>query len=126
MRMRDGAEHVEKERNPRAHAEPAIVAIFIDRLALDELEYQVRLAVGRDAGIDEVGDVGMGDPGEDGGLATESGLRPVETGRQQVDGCESFELSIAALGEPDDPHPPDRSARAVYRRRRSGLRTRLE
>ena len=103
--VRDGAKHFENERNPFADAELSVVAILIDRLAIDVLEHEIRLAVGRDARIDEVRDIGMSDAGEDVGLATESRVRAAETNRQQLDGRESFELTIATLGEPDDPHP---------------------
>ena len=104
MCVRHGAENVEKQFDARAHVEPPIVAVAIDRLPVHEFEHEVRLAVRRDARVDQMGDVGMREASQDVGLAAESRLRSAEPDLQQLDGDLGVELAIAALREPDDPH----------------------
>ncbi len=66
VRVRDRLEHVEEEarRGPR-RPERSAVAVRVDRLALDVLEDEVRLARAGDAGVEQAGDVRVGEPRED-------------------------------------------------------------
>ena len=52
-------------------AQPLLVAIAVDALTVDMLEDEIGLAGWRHAGVDEVRDVRMGEPGEDGPFAPE-------------------------------------------------------
>ena len=113
-------------RNRRRRAsmpERVLVAIAVDGLAVDVLEHEIRLAGRRDAGVDEVRDVRVGEPGEDGAFAPESLFAGAADQRdvQQLDRRAAFEAAVAALGEPDAAHPAlaDR-ARSAGRRRASG------
>ena len=94
-----------------------LVAVAVDVLAVDVLEHEIGLAGRRDAGIDEVRDVRVGQAGEDGAFATEALLARAADERdvQQLDRRAPLETAVAAFGEPDAAHPapPDRSHQAV-------------
>ena len=59
VRVRDGGENIEKEPDARFDAERVLVAIAINRQAVDVFEDEVRLRGCRDAGVDEARDVRM-------------------------------------------------------------------
>ena len=93
------------------------------RLAVDVLEHEIRLAGRRDAGVDQMRDVRMAQPREDGAFAPEPLLAGAADQRdvQQLDRGASLEAAVAALGEPDAARcRPGRSATPAGTRRRPG------
>ena len=83
VRVRHGGEHVEEEPQAGRDVEGSVVAPAVDRLALDVLEHQVGLAGLGDAGIDQLGDVGVLQTREDRALAAEAGRRPRRPGARR-------------------------------------------
>ena len=99
----------------RLDAERVLVAVAIDRLAVDVLEDEVGLAARRDAGVDQPRDVRVGQPREQAALALESLLaarraRAHQRQVEQLDRGAALEAPVRALGQPDGPHAalPDR------------------
>ncbi len=72
VRVGDRRQHVEEQPHARLDAQAPRVAVAVDALAVDVLEHQVRLAVRRDAGVDQLRDVRVAQPGEDAALAPEA------------------------------------------------------
>src|SRR5260370_20806098 len=83
-----------------------VTAILIDVLPLDVFEEQVWLTGGRDAGVNQVRDVGMCETRENIAFAFESFLAsaPEKRDVQEFDRCVPFEATIAASGQPDGAH----------------------
>ena len=77
--------------------------------------------VARDAGVDQVRDVRMRQPGEDGAFAPEPLFAGAADQRdvEQLDGRAALEAAVAALGQPDAAH-----AALADQRRRAGTRRR--
>ena len=98
----------------------AFVAVRVDVPALDELEHEVRLAGVRDAGVDQPGDVRMGEPREDGALAPEALFAAAadQRGVEQLDRDLAFEAAVAARRQPHAAHAAvaDRATSACRRR----------
>ena len=65
-----------------------------------------RAARRRDAGVDQVSDVGMGEAGQDAALAPEALLaaRPTRLGVEQLHRGQALEAAVAAPGEPHAAH----------------------
>ena len=105
--VRDRRLDVQEEADACLDAEPLVVAVAIDVLAVDVLEHEVGLTGPRDAGVDQPRDVGVRQLGEDRAFAAEPGLPfPPEQRRvQQLDRGAALEAAVAALGEPDAAHP---------------------
>ena len=84
----------------------ALAAVTRDRLAVDELQHEEGLAVGRRAAVEQASDVRMIEPREDLPLAQEAPPDPlgVETGLQKLQRHALLELPVAALGDPDLSH----------------------
>ena len=131
MRVRDGFEHLQKKANPGVDVELAGVAVPVDGLALDVFEDEVGLARGRHPGVEQAGDVGIGEPREQVALAPEPLLAgAAEQARvQELDGGAALEAAVVALREPHVAHAAltdersqgpvaDRLARERGRRRR--------
>ena len=105
-----------RNRRMRASTPSAcVVAVAIDRLAVDVLEDEVRLAARRDAGVDQPGDVRVGQPREQAAFAPEPLLAARRAGAhqrevQQLDRGAALEAAVRALGQPDRAHAavPDR------------------
>ncbi len=72
MRVLHGAQHLSEQREARAQRQAVRVAVREQRLALDEFEREVRLALRRDAGVVEPRDVRMREAREDVALAREA------------------------------------------------------
>ena len=74
--------------------------------AVDELHHQVRPAVAGDAAVEQPGDVGMDEAGEDAALGEEPLVqRIVGVARaDQLDGDAMFEVGAGPLGEIDRAH----------------------
>ena len=83
-----------------------VVAVAVDRIAFDVLQDQVRLARGRDAGVEESCDVRVGQTGQEVALAAEALLAGLtEQARvQELDRGFALEATVAALCEPDVAH----------------------
>ena len=64
VRRGDGLADVAEEREPGVDAEAAAVGVVGDRLALDELQREVRPAVGGRPAVEEPGDAGVVEPRE--------------------------------------------------------------
>ncbi len=96
---------VDEEPQAGTHAEAVPPAVVIDRLALDVLHDQVRRALGGEARVVELGDVGMNQAGEDPLLAEQ----PLEARRRGVaahdlDRHPAGEEPVGALAEVDPAH----------------------
>ena len=76
-------------------------------LAFDELEHQIRLPGRRDAGVDEVSDMRMGEFRQEVAFASKPlfARPPDQCDVQQLDGGASLEAAVATLGEPHAAHP---------------------
>ncbi len=77
-----------------------------DRDARDQLERQVGAALGGDAGVEELRDVRVAEPGQDVALAAEA-LRDRAAGEMgvgELEGDAALVGAVAPRGEPDDPH----------------------
>src|SRR6202158_1537905 len=72
MRVRHRRRHIDKQPEARVDVQHALIAIHIDVLSLDVFENQIRLAVGKYAGVDQVRDVRVRQPGEEAAFSLES------------------------------------------------------
>ncbi len=110
--VRHRRQHLQEQLDSRLEVEPVLVAIGIDGLPLDVFEHQVGLAVDRDSGVDEVGDVGMGEPGEKAAFALESLLGRASEKRhvEELYRRAPLEAAITPPRHPDRAHaaPADR------------------
>lgn len=98
--MADGFADVEEEVEAGAEGKAAGVAIGIERFALDVLHDKVGEAVGGDAAVEEPGDGGVLEAGEDlpfGGEAA-AGVIRVEAAADDFEGGGHLELQVGALG----------------------------
>jgi hypothetical protein len=113
VRMRDGGQHLHEQADALLDAQALRVGMAVDALAVDQLEHEVGLAVGRDAGIEHAGDVRVGQPRENRALAPEALCRRVAEPRQvqQLDRHAAFVLAVGAAC------PPDGAAAALADRR---------
>ncbi len=95
-----------KREQARFDPEAARVAVPVDRLPVDVLEDDVRLARGRHAGVDQARDVRVGEPREDRALAAEALLAGAadEARVQELDGDAPLEAPVAAARQPDRAH----------------------
>ena len=122
----DGPAHVGEQVEPGLDGQPAVVAVGVDGLALDDLHREVGEAVGRRAPVEEPGDGGVLEPGEDGPLAEEPPDDDVgvEPPLEQLERDALVERPVGPLGEVHDAHPaapdlahdpvrPDAAARGV-------------
>jgi len=102
----DGREHVEEQADARLDPEALRVAVAVDLLALDVLQHEIGLTRRRDARIDEMRDVSVGEPGQDAALALESFLAgSADQARvQQLDRRQPLEPAVAAPRQPDAAH----------------------
>ena len=78
--VRDRRQDVEEQADARLDAEPLVVAVAIDVLAVDVLEHQVGLTGARHAGVDQPRDVRVREPGED--RSPRGGSAPPRRGRR--------------------------------------------
>ena len=94
------------------HAQAAGVAVRVDALAVHVFQDQVRLALGRDARVDQLRDVRVPEAGQDAALAAEAPLAVAahQARVQQLHGRLAAETAVAALRQPDAAHAalPDR------------------
>ncbi len=99
------------------HAEMLLIGEARDRHALDQLEREVGPAVVRDATVQQPGDAGVIEPGQDLALAEEAAheLARVEVAAHQLERDLLLELAVGALGAPDLAHaaPPEELAQRI-------------
>ena len=96
-----------EEGEARLDAERPRVAVRRDRLALDDLHREVRPAVVGEAAVEEPGDAGVREAGEDLPLLLEpphDGLR-VHPPLDELEGDGLLVRAVVPLGEVDDAHP---------------------
>ena len=67
-----GAQHVEKKPDSAVHVELVFLAILVDGHSVNIFKDEIRGAVGRDAGIQQFGDMRMSKSAEDSSFAFES------------------------------------------------------
>src|SRR6266851_9557014 len=72
MRVRHRRQHIDKQPEARVDVQHALIAIHIDVLSLDVFENQIWLTVGKYAGVDQVRDVRVRQPGEEAAFSLES------------------------------------------------------
>ena len=108
VRVLHGAQHLSEQREARAQRQAERIAVCEERLTLDELEREVRLALRRDAGVVQARDVRMRESRENVALAGEAAaLRAVvEHHVRQLEGDGPSQVTVRALGEPDHAHAP--------------------
>ncbi len=105
VRVRDGVADLEKEPEPLAEVEPVRLGIGRDRLAIDELHREEGRAVGGETAVEEAGDAGVVETGEEGALAEEAGPEVGgEAGVDELEGGVLCERVIGALGPVDGAH----------------------
>ena len=101
-RVADLLEHLQ----PRFQRDPVVAAVIGDRYAVDVLQCQVWQPVGAEAGIEQAGDVRVGEAGEDLPLAGEAQPQ-VGVGQarpQQLQRDPSLVQAVGARGQPDLAH----------------------
>lgn len=103
----DRRAHLPKQLEPLRDVQSPVVAVAVDRDALDELHHEIRRTVVRRAAVVESRDVRVIEAGEDPALGLESAQDPlgVQPLMDQLDGHLLLELPIDALAEADDAHP---------------------
>ena len=107
VRVRHGGEHVEEQPHARVGRRAPRVAPAVDRLALDVLEHEVRLAAGVHAGVDQPRDVRMrrGAPSALPSRRKRSmPPRPEQRQVEQLDRDARLVAPVAAVREPHRAH----------------------
>src|ERR1700685_1100957 len=106
MGVRHCGQHIQKEADARLHIELVLVAIPIDRCAINVFEDEIRLAIGGNAGIEEVGNVRMRKAAKDAAFAFESYFSGAagEPTVHELHRSLPLEPAVTATGEPDAAH----------------------
>jgi hypothetical protein len=112
-RLADADEH----REPLLDPQPARVAVVVQGHPVHVLHGEPGLALRRDPAVEQPGDVGVIQAGEDLPFGEEAAedLVGVHAALDQLEGDPLLELPVGALGEIDDPHPaaPQLADRAI-------------
>jgi hypothetical protein len=100
-------EQLQEQREAGRYIQASLIAPGIDRRTIHVLEDQVRLAGSAYAGVEQPGDVGMGQPGKQIAFGPEAGFAPgtAQCERQELDRAGALETTIVALGQPNRSHP---------------------
>src|SRR5262245_19533431 len=72
MRVSNGGQHVEEETDARLDIESVLVAVPVDVLARDVFQHEIGLPVQRNAGVQELSNVRVRQPGQDRAFPFES------------------------------------------------------
>src|SRR5262249_13830945 len=122
MGVSDGSENIEEQPNALLDAETALVAVFIDALALHVLQNEIGLATGLDARIHEARDVRVLQAREQAALAPKPllGRGPDVGGVQELHRPLSLEPPVATMREPHGAHAAV-TERPVQRVRAQGV-----
>jgi len=102
----EGVEELAGEAEAGGEGEAARAAIVEQRGSVHKLEDEVRQVAGADAGVEELGDVGVVEAGEDLLFALEALEQGGggEGGVEELDGGAHVGLAVDAAGEPDGAH----------------------
>ncbi len=97
---------VDEELQPFLERQLVLLAVGVERQAVDVLEHEVGAAVGGGAAFEKPGDVGMVEAGEDLPLGEEALVddRQVLAGADDLDRHLALEFLVAPLGQVDHPH----------------------
>ena len=103
MRVLDGVTHHAKQAQPRLERKTLSGAPFVDRNAVDQLHDQIRRPVGREAAVEQTGDVGMGQLCEHLSLGAKAldGVGVARARSEDLDGDLLPILAVCALGAID-------------------------
>lgn len=106
VRMRHRIEYRREQAQPRCERQRARGAVAVDGLALDVLEYQVRLPAAGHACIEQPRDVGMSEPREQARLAADvpGGVGAETAALENLERRLALELAVVAAPEPYAPH----------------------
>ena len=106
VRVMHGIADAPEQGQARLHGQGVALAVLVDGHALDEIHHQVRLAAVGGAGVDQPGDVGVIEAGEDLPLTGEAGVQDVaiEGRAQHLDGDRLAVLIVDADPEVDRAH----------------------
>ena len=108
VRVGDGQQHVEKQPDTRLDTKPVLVAVAVDVVALNVLEDEVRLSCARYPGLDQFGDIRMGQAPENVAFALESLLFcPADQGDfEKFHRYFSLKSRVVSFRQPDAAHAP--------------------
>ncbi len=107
VRLGHRRQHVQHQAQAGRHRQRHALAVLVDGLAVDVLEHQVGLrAVGRDAGVEQAGDVRVRQPREDAAFALEARrvAMPEQAGAQELDRHLAFVAAVGAACQPHGAH----------------------
>ncbi len=106
MREGDGAHDLQEQLDSRGSVERSVIAVPIDRHAVDVFEYQERLPVRGHAGVEQLSDARMCQAAEDAAFSHEALLAtaPDQGDVEELDGCAPLESAVGALGHPHRAH----------------------
>src|SRR6201996_5981909 len=106
VRGGNGVEHLEEEPKSRIDVKARFIAVLIDRLTVDVLEHEIGLACSGNTGVDEFGDVRIGEQCEDSAFAPKAPFaRFAEKGDVEELECDgALEPSVDAARAPDASH----------------------
>ena len=106
MRVLDGIAELEEESEPRVDREIVFAAVVVDRRSFDVLHDQVRNAAGGRAAVEQAGDVGMLERGQNLPLLPEALQQRLAAGAaaNEFDGDTLFEFGILARRQKDGAH----------------------
>ena len=99
-------EHLREEIDAPAHAQTVRFAPAVDALALHQFQHQIGLALGRDAGVEQLRNARVLQPRQDGALTAKAFLRAAveKAALEQLDGGFALEAAVSALCAPDGAH----------------------
>ena len=103
MRITHRVQHLQEQHHALAQAEAARIAPSVDGFAIDALHHEIRFAVGADAAIEQGGDVGMLQAGQDLPFAQETFARDRRIGAR-ADQLERGLLRVRAVTAFDRMH----------------------
>ena len=96
VRVADRVQHLQEQHHALAQAQLARVAPAVDRHAVDPLHHEIRLALCADAAVQQGGDIGMLQAGQDLALAQEAFARHLRV-RAAADQLERGLLRVGAV-----------------------------
>ena len=103
VRMSDRARHLQEQPQPGRHIERLARAVGVDALAFDVLQREIRLTVGREAGVVQPRDVRVLECGEDLALARQA-LAELGAPRHQARQLERHLAPLQHVGAFGQPH----------------------
>jgi len=106
MGVADRGADLQEQLQALGHRQVQVPGVVGDRLALHVVQGQVGLAVLADAGVEQAGDVGMAEAGQDLPLAVEALAQAgvAQAGAQQLQRDPALVEAVVADGQPDLAH----------------------